>query len=96
MFIVIPAFENKRIGMISHKSWRHVSLMYFLQVVDIDQSAVSMFPTKLEVRLRKAEPGSWSKLDFPSPTAAEQSKPVETASMEELVPEIDAVDLSDL
>ena len=57
-----------------------------------------MFATKLEVRLRKAEPGSWSKLDFPSSTTSstEQTKQQETATMDDLVPEVDAVDLSDL
>lgn len=34
-------------------------------VVDVAQSKVQMFGTKVEVTLIKAEPGSWAKLDFP-------------------------------
>jgi cysteine/histidine-rich domain-containing protein len=56
-----------------------------------------MLPTKLEVKLRKGEPGSWSKLDVPRQGAVEQdSQPPSTAAMEQLIPEVDAVDLSDL
>lgn len=60
-------------------------------------SVASMLPTKLEVKLRKGEPGSWSKLDIPRQRAVEQdSQPPSTAAMEQLIPEVDAVDLSDL
>ena len=55
-----------------------------------------MLQTKLEVKLRKAEPGSWSKLDFPSPAASEAAEQAQTATLEDAVPEVDAVDLSDL
>jgi cysteine/histidine-rich domain-containing protein len=55
-----------------------------------------MLPTKLEVKLRKAEPGSWSKLDIPRQTALEENAQPASASMEQLIPEVDAVDLSDL
>ena len=34
--------------------------------MDVSKSSVHMFGTKLEITLSKAEPGSWSKLDFPS------------------------------
>ncbi|CAB3223404.1 unnamed protein product [Arctia plantaginis] len=34
-------------------------------VVNIERSSVSMLSTKIEVKLKKAEPGAWSKLDFP-------------------------------
>lgn len=34
-------------------------------VVDVAQSKVHMFGTKVEVTLIKAEPGNWAKLDFP-------------------------------
>ncbi|XP_062533753.1 cysteine and histidine-rich domain-containing protein morgana [Armigeres subalbatus] len=43
-------------------------------VVDVAQSKVHMFGTKVEVTLIKAEPGTWAKLDFPrekKPTAEE-------------------------
>ena len=66
------------------------------QVVDVARSVASMLPTKLEVKLRKAEPGSWSKLDIPRQTALEENPQPASASMEQLIPEVDAVDLSDL
>ncbi|KAJ9586871.1 hypothetical protein L9F63_019553, partial [Diploptera punctata] len=65
-------------------------------IVDATQSTVSMLPTKLEVKLRKAELGSWSNLDFPAPLAKAPEEQPQTATMEDLVPEVDAVDLSDL
>lgn len=60
------------------------------------RSVASMLPTKLEVKLRKGEPGSWSKLDIPHQTAVEENVQPTCAAMEQLVPEVDAVDLSDL
>jgi len=65
-------------------------------VVDVAHSVASMLPTKLEVKLRKGEPGSWSKLDIPHQTAIEANAQPASAAMEQLVPEVDAVDLSDL
>jgi cysteine/histidine-rich domain-containing protein len=56
-----------------------------------------MLPTKLEVKLRKGEPGSWPKLDIPRQGEVERdSQPPSAAAMEQLIPEVDAVDLSDL
>jgi cysteine/histidine-rich domain-containing protein len=55
-----------------------------------------MLPTKLEVKLRKGEPGSWSKLDIPHQGTGELDSQSPSAAMEELIPEVDAVDLSDL
>jgi cysteine/histidine-rich domain-containing protein len=64
--------------------------------VDVARSFASMLPTKLEVKLRKGEPGSWSKLDIPHQTAIEENAQPASAAMEQLIPEVDAVDLSDL
>jgi cysteine/histidine-rich domain-containing protein len=72
------------------------SLMSLLQVVDVSRSVASMLPTKLEVKLRKGEPGSWSKLDIPRQGAVQQDSQPPSAAMEQLIPEVDAVDLSDL
>lgn len=52
-----------------------------------------MFGTKVEIKLKKAEPGSWSRLDVPR--KVEESKE-EKKEVETLIPEVDAVDLSDL
>lgn len=54
-----------------------------------------MFGTKVEIKLKKAEPGSWTKLGDPivqqSPSAVE--KP---SNVEKLTPQVEAVDLDDL
>lgn len=34
-------------------------------VIDVKQTTAHMFSTKVEITMRKAEPGSWAKLDFP-------------------------------
>jgi cysteine/histidine-rich domain-containing protein len=65
-------------------------------MVDVAHSTANMLPTKLEVKLRKAEPGSWSKLDIPHQTAEKEKTQSPSAMLEQLVPEVDAVDLSDL
>ncbi|PNF28624.1 Cysteine and histidine-rich domain-containing protein [Cryptotermes secundus] len=66
-------------------------------VVDVTRSVASMLPTKLEVKLRKGEPGSWPKLDIPRQGEVVQgSQPPSATAMEQLIPEVDAVDLSDL
>jgi cysteine/histidine-rich domain-containing protein len=70
--------------------------MSLLQVVDVTRSIANMLPTKLEVKLRKAEPGSWLKLDIPHQTAGEEKAQPPPTVTEQFVPEADAVDLSDL
>lgn len=56
-------------------------------------SQVSMYGTKVEIKMKKAEPGSWAKLDIPK-TKVEVQKP--TTNVEDITPQVDAVDLSDL
>lgn len=47
-------------------------------VVNIEKSSASMLSTKIEIKLKKAEPGSWSKLDFPrTEPKKEEVKPQE-------------------
>lgn len=64
-------------------------------IVDIEQSSVHMLPTKVEIKLRKAEFGSWSKLNVPR-----EAKPMNSESNENICTnlnsQIEAVDLSDL
>ncbi|KAJ8869280.1 hypothetical protein PR048_030852 [Dryococelus australis] len=64
-------------------------------VVDVVGSTLSMLPTKVEVILRKAELGSWSKLDFPRLVAATQH-PATPAPTPQVSVQDDLVDLSDL
>ncbi|CAG9785635.1 unnamed protein product [Diatraea saccharalis] len=59
-------------------------------VIDIDKSSASMLPTKMEIKLKKAELGSWSKLDFPrNDPKKEEPKPHTEQEIED-----DSVDLS--
>lgn len=66
-------------------------------IVNVNESSVSMLQTKVEIKLRKAECGSWSKLDFPrTAPKEEQQEATNNSSVSNLVPQVDAVDLSDL
>ena len=40
-------------------------LIYVFQIIDVKQTTATMAGTKVEVKMKKAEPGSWSKLFFP-------------------------------
>ncbi|GLH11776.1 Cysteine and histidine-rich domain-containing protein [Gryllus bimaculatus] len=64
-------------------------------IVDVDRSSANMLQTKLEVKLRKAEPGSWPKLDFPRIASATPQKEEKVEKVEADI-EDDSVDLSDL
>ncbi|XP_045768305.1 cysteine and histidine-rich domain-containing protein morgana [Maniola jurtina] len=59
-------------------------------VIDISKSSASMLGSKVEIKLKKAEPGAWSKLDFPR--KAEPQKEPEKPREEQH--EDDSVDLS--
>ena len=54
-----------------------------------------MYGTKVEIKLKKAQPGSWSKLDIPRVTPSEE-KPKLSAADIEITSRVDAVDLDDL
>lgn len=58
----------------------------------MENSSAAMTPSKIEIKMRKAEPGSWSKLDIPR---VEEKKQVEPPKVEE-EPQVDSVDLSDV
>ncbi|KAK1134771.1 hypothetical protein K0M31_007542 [Melipona bicolor] len=62
-------------------------------IVDITQSSVNMLPTKVEIKLKKAEPGSWAKLDFPRITEETEEN---GQNDENISAQVEAVDLSDL
>lgn len=53
-----------------------------------------MLPTKVEIKLKKAEPGSWSKLDISRKEESEASESNE--NFKNLNAQVEAVDLSDL
>lgn len=62
-------------------------------IVDVSESKVTMFGTKVEVKLKKAEAGTWAKLEANVVKKTELPKKEVTA---ELTPKLDAVDLSSL
>ncbi|KAF9414380.1 hypothetical protein HW555_007694 [Spodoptera exigua] len=60
-------------------------------VISVENSSASMLSTKIEIKLKKGEPGAWSKLDFPRA----EPKKVEEKPQEEVKPsEDDYEDLS--
>ncbi|XP_046391958.1 cysteine and histidine-rich domain-containing protein morgana [Ischnura elegans] len=67
-------------------------------VVDVDSSSSSFLATKIEVKLRKAEPGSWADVALPRKPVEKKPSEVqpENESMEELADDVECVDLEDL
>jgi len=63
-------------------------------IVDVSQSSITMTPTKIEVKLRKAEVKSWGKLGVVKPVE-EMMRPEEDVT-EKITQKVDVVDLSDL
>ncbi|XP_025995378.1 cysteine and histidine-rich domain-containing protein [Solenopsis invicta] len=66
------------------------------EIVDVEQSSVQMLPSKVEIKLKKAEPGSWSKLDVPREAKPRNLKRETNENVTNLNSQIEAVDLSDL
>jgi len=62
-------------------------------IIDVKQTTATMAGTKVEVKMKKAEPGSWSKLFFPREVKQEVKEEPKTAPVTE---KIDALDLDDL
>lgn len=60
------------------------------QVINVESTSASMMPSKVEIKLKKAEPGAWAKLDFPR--AAPKQAPAQPQVQQ--VEEDDLVDLS--
>lgn len=63
-------------------------------VVDITQSSANMLPTKVEIKLKKAESGSWAKLNVPRTNEIETDE--NDKNDESISAQVEAVDLSDL
>lgn len=70
--------------------FRYNKLCLYFQVIDVSKSSASMLGTKVEIKLKKGEPGAWSKLDFPR---SEPKKEAEEPKVQ-TVEEDDSVDLS--
>jgi cysteine/histidine-rich domain-containing protein len=61
-------------------------------------SSVTYTPNKVEIKLKKAEPMSWNKLDIPRqvPVKAVVEDEKKKQETEENLPKVDVLDLSDL
>lgn len=64
-------------------------------IVTVEESSCGMFGTKVEVKLKKAESGSWSKLEVPRSVEVNE-KPKEEEIIEDTNSKVDALDLDDL
>ncbi len=65
------------------------------QLIDVQQSSVNLAATKVEIKLRKAEPASWKNLIVEKALPSENKTDDEKAESD-LEQRVDAVDLSDL
>lgn len=67
-------------------------------VVEVEGSIASMLGTKLEIKLKKAEPGSWTKLDIPKAVqkVEEKEEVMNIIDMANKEPIVDSLDLDDL
>jgi len=61
-------------------------------IVEVKSCSANMMGTKLEIKMKKAEIGSWAKLDIPKKVVKVEK--VEEAPKEE--PSVDALELDDL
>ncbi|XP_056634186.1 cysteine and histidine-rich domain-containing protein morgana [Diorhabda sublineata] len=62
-------------------------------IVNVEASQVTMYGTKVEIKMKKAEPGSWSKLG----TEVKQEKAQQVnMGTEKIIPAVEAVSLDDL
>jgi len=64
-------------------------------VVELDSCTANMLGTKLEIKMKKAETGSWSKLDIPKKVAIVEKEEI-IKDMSKAEPSVDALELDDL
>ena len=64
-------------------------------MVDVQVSTVNMYGTKVEISLKKAEPGSWTKLEIPRVTDT-KNHAVKEDKIKDLAPKVELIDLDDL
>ena len=62
----------------------------------MEASSASMLPTKIEIKLKKKEPGSWSRLEILSKVISNKKSETAEHVEENLTSQVDAVDLSDI
>jgi cysteine/histidine-rich domain-containing protein len=64
-------------------------------VVEVDACTCSMLGTKLEIKMKKAETGSWAKLDIPWKVVKVVEENI-VKDMSKAEPSVDALELDDL
>ena len=64
-------------------------------VVEVANCSCSMLGTKLEIKMKKAEVGSWAKLDIPKKVIKTEEKVI-VPDMSKAEPSVDALELDDL
>lgn len=63
----------------------------------VEECSVSFLGTKVEVKMKKAEPGGWARLDIPKPAApTTEVQKQEPKAMQQLADDVDDLDLDDL
>ena len=70
--------------------------LLLLKVVSVKSSTASMYGTKIEVHLTKAEAGSWPRLELPSSRPAPKEEAAEKPVVDEEDLKVDALDLDDI
>merc|ERR1711974_35932 len=60
--------------------------------IEVGECSCTMTGTKVEMKMKKAEPGSWSRLDIPRPV----TKTVEKEPEKKVEDSVDPLDLDDL
>jgi len=79
-----------------------IKTMSLYGIIDVPNCSVTMFPTKIEIKLKKAEAISWSQLNYPKPNLPDSTTTSEqtdsTTNEEEQSSEngVESVDLTDL
>ncbi|KAK9732096.1 choed [Popillia japonica] len=63
-------------------------------VIDVEKSNVQMLGTKVEIKMKKAEPSNWRMLEYRK--SSEGKAEVETLNPNDLAPKVEGVDLEDL
>ena len=64
-------------------------------VVEVDACTANMLGTKLEIKMKKAETGSWAKLDIPKKVVKVEEKTI-VKDMSKAESSVDALELDDL
>ncbi|GJQ88203.1 hypothetical protein Trydic_g13195 [Trypoxylus dichotomus] len=63
-------------------------------IIDVGGSQVNMLGTKVEIKMKKAEPHNWSKLEYPKISGGKVK--TDSLNANDLVPKVEGVDLEDL